>query len=471
MPEYLFENVAATPYAKTLAMHAGLALSAFVPHAHGYLTGADIAAGPKPVAAPEPVVVVTPEPSSLKEPANDEPAELISPVVRAGNPITPIASDLVMPAPAPEKPAIRIFEPIAGQGDTRQRDRPSVLSAGQDRRPVPLSCDVAVIGGGPAGYTAALRAAELGAKVILFEKDEIGGADLYRGRIPMKAYLKTSGQLRQAREAGERGISIPADAIPDMKRCLASKDKLVAKLAKGIAEQLASAGVIFVNTRAALVNEHTVFSGVGVFSVGKVILCGGSEPFLPSLPGMEHPCVITSDEIFTMKKIPKQLVIFGGGAIGCQAAAVFSAFGSRVLLIERQSRVLPYADAKTSEGVRQVLLASGVRLYTGVPVLGVTDAGGRPCVESGRGGVECDLVLAAVGRRPNLLCRGNLDGQIALEDSAVKVNGAMETSVPGIYAAGDFVRSAIRFSGVTEMARVAAENAVAAEKRQAAVDI
>jgi dihydrolipoamide dehydrogenase len=318
--------------------------------------------------------------------------------------------------------------------------------------------DVAVIGGGPAGYTAAIRAAELGAKVILFEMDEIGGTDLYRGRIQTKAYCKMGERTREIQKAVDRGITVPQELL-DIKRCVTSTEALVAAMAADIRNRLAESAVTVVNTRAALKSEHEIFSGAGAFTADKVILCGGRTPLVPALPGIDHAGILTSDEIFRLKTLPKRLLVLGGGSIGCQIAAVFSAFGCKVILVEKQPRILPDTNPKISSKVAASLTASGVKLVTGVTVFGVSDAGGLPCAETVTGGIECDLLFLATGRKPNLLGLGLLADRIAQENGAVKVNAAMQTNIPNIYAAGDIVSGAQRITGVLEKARVAAERA------------
>ncbi|MDR0875027.1 MAG: FAD-dependent oxidoreductase [Clostridiales Family XIII bacterium] len=439
MQEYLFEPIASTPYAKTLSRQAGAPLSAFKPGKRPYLTGADITSCAKP--------------EEMAPPENIPP---IPPIIMHTDPVRE-PQTLVMPTAPPAAQTSVIFDPVV-QTKNEKPEAPA-------RPKVRYDFDIAVIGGGPAGYTAAVRAAELGAKVILFEKDEVGGTDLYRGRIPMKVYTKTADRLRQIRDAEKRGVTVPAETI-DLKSSLAGKDKVVAALSDDMTGRLRDAGVIVLNTRAALKNEHEIISGVGVLSAEKVILCGGCQPVVPLLPGMNRRGVITSDKIFTLREAPKRLIVFGGGSIGCSVAEIFAAFGSKVVVIEKQPRMLPGADLEISKETSKRLFASGVRLFPGVSVLGVTDARGCLGIETERGCIECDMLFAATGRIPNLLSLGFMAGQIACEDGAIMVNDAMETGIPGIYAAGDIIIPSKRAAGVIETAKIAAENAANGATRQ-----
>ena len=562
MPEYLFENIASTPYAKTLSMQKGVPLSAFEPGTHSYLTSADILAGakisepvpivetieeylpesvveylaepipmsepepvPEPIQAPwpdltpipEPVVapIPVPEPVYVPIPEQDLPEQISQPTIEVPlqtepepvsrksikrpkklsknqskpvsvteshveesakpttaippEPVLPVKGsfndfiedaniqDFVKPAKESRKPAQVIFDQIESVNEDRQEYVESLYDY-----------DIAVIGGGPAGYTVAQRAAENGAKVILFEKDEIGGADLYRGRVPAKVYLKMAGQLRQINNESGNSVKAPRRTL-DLKNCVLKKNDVVNTLAKSIYRRLNESGVTVVNSRAALKSRHEIFSGTGSFSADKIVFCGGCEPVIPSLRGINHPCVTTSEDIFSRNVLPKRLVVLGGGDIGCAIAEVYSSFGSKVVIIEKNSTILPKADFASREKTKNILLSMGVRLFTGLSVIGVTDAEGRPCAETERGGVECDLLFIAAGRKPNLLGLGFLTNQIEQENGSIIVNDSMETSVEGIFAAGDIVSKKKNDShNVVEMAKIAADSALRGLKKRSA---
>ena len=574
MPDYLFENIASTPYAKTLSMQRGVPLSAFEPGTHSYLTSADILAGakisePEPVVEtiaeylPETVVEYLAEPIPMFESETDpdqmpwpylapipEPEPVFVPIpepVHKPEPVyVPTPEPVYAPTPEPDltetisQPEIEVsVQTIPEQVPRKQIKRPRKLTKNQSKpasvagsiaeerakpadvippEPIPLvkesfkdfvddvntqdfvkpkkesrkqaqmifdqvepepvyekpkvdverlyDYDIAVIGGGPAGYTVAQHAAENGAKVILFEKDEIGGADLYRGRVPAKVYLKMADQLRQINKESAAGIKSPRRTL-DLKNCVMKKNDVVETLAKSIYRRLNESGVTVVNSRAALKSRHEIFSSSGSFTADKIVFCGGREPVIPSLRGINHPFVTTSEDIFSRSVLPKRLVVLGGGDIGCAIAEVYSSFGSKVVIIEKNSTILPNADFASREKTKNILLSMGVRLFTGLSVIGVTDAEGRPCAETERGGVECDLLFIAAGRKPNLLGLGFLTNQIEQENGSIIVNDSMETSVEGIYAAGDIISKKKNDTrNVVEMAKIAAESALQGLKKR-----
>lgn len=195
--------------------------------------------------------------------------------------------------------------------------------------------DVAVIGGGPGGYVAAIKAAQLGGKVILFEKDTVGGTCLNRGCIPTKTYIKTAEYIKHIKNARPRGIDLDAGQVKiNMADVVANKNEVVKKLTNGVAGLLDSNGVQVVKGKAVLSKERKIICKGNTYEAKSIILAGGSKPRMLEIPGINSPGVLTSDAILDLQDIPQSLVIIGGGVIGCEFATAFTAFGSEVTIVE-----------------------------------------------------------------------------------------------------------------------------------------
>jgi len=321
--------------------------------------------------------------------------------------------------------------------------------------------DVAVIGGGPAGYTAAIRAAQLGGKVILFEKNKLGGTCLNRGCIPTKTYIKTAEYMRHIRRAAERGIVSDPHAAVDMARVEAYKESVVERLTGGIAVLLRSNQVLVEKGDAELADDHTVVCNGKPFTAGKIIICSGSRPAQLPIPGADHPAVIDSDGILSAKKLPEKLCVIGGGVVGCEIACAFRAFGSQVTVIEMLPRLVANMDEAVSEAIQRSLAADGVEIYTGTAVKSIEDASEKmAAVVTETGRIECDRVLVAAGRRADLDCLGALKDKIRMEYGSIVVNDRMETNITGIYAAGDATGKFMLAHAAFKMAETAAANAM-----------
>lgn len=264
--------------------------------------------------------------------------------------------------------------------------------------------DVAVIGGGPAGYVAAIRAAQLGAKVVIFEKDTVGGTCLNRGCIPTKTYLKTAEYIHHIEAAASRGIVVNAEHSVDMPKVVAYKNNVVKTLTGGVAGLLKSNGVTLVNGEAALESAGTVACGGKTYQADKIILCGGSKAIRIPIPGVDHKDVMTSDEILDMETVPERLGIIGGGVIGCELASAFSAFGSKVTIVEAMDRVVSMLDQDISAEVDKTLKKSGASVNCGRKVLEIKDHAGHPVIVTDNGEFECDKVLLSIGRAADLGC-------------------------------------------------------------------
>lgn len=318
--------------------------------------------------------------------------------------------------------------------------------------------NIAVIGGGPAGYVAAIRGAQLGAKVVLFEKDTVGGTCLNRGCIPSKVFLKTAEYIRHIGLAPQRGIIMDSSFHVDMPGAVRYKDKVVKTLTGGVASLLKANGVELIKGSACLASANTVECGGQLYESDNIILCGGSEPAIPPIPGIDSRDVLTSTELLSIDKCPERLCIIGGGVIGCELATAFSAFGSRVTIVEMADRLTPMFEKEVSDEVTASLKRAGINVILGEKVLNIKALDSCSVVETGSGELVCDKILAAVGRKPDLFCLGTLAGRIRVENGHVWSDEYLATNIPNIYACGDLNGKMMLTHAAYHMGEIAAEN-------------
>ena len=348
----------------------------------------------------------------------------------------------------------------AAKGDAPAAEEPKAEAAASVAEKKENEYDVAVIGGGPAGYVAAIRAAQLGGKVIIFEKDTVGGTCLNRGCIPTKTYLKTAEYIHHIEAAASRGIVVNAEHSVDMPKVVAYKDKVVKQLTGGVGSLLKGNGVKLVSGEASLEDATTVACDGKTYKADKIILCGGSKAIRIPIPGVDHKDVMTSDEILAMTEVPERLAIIGGGVIGCEMASAFSAFGSKVTIVEAMDRVVSMLDKDISAEVDKTLKKGGASVNCGRKVLEIKDNGGHPVIVTDNGEFEVDKVLLSIGRAADLGCLGKLADQIKTERGKIVVDDTMKTSVDNIYACGDINGRIMLAHSAFKMGEVAAENAV-----------
>ncbi|MDP3177542.1 MAG: dihydrolipoyl dehydrogenase [Spirochaetaceae bacterium] len=297
--------------------------------------------------------------------------------------------------------------------------------------------DLIVVGGGPAGYVAAIRAASLGAKVVLAERDVLGGTCLNRGCIPTKSYLQTAEALLDARDWASRGIVLDSAPRIDMKAALACKNRAVMRLAGGVKILLESRAVGILHGQAVLRGPGKVeVEGVGAIRARAVILAGGSLSTRLPIPGSESKRVLLSEEILALDYVPASLVVIGGGVIGVEIAQILSAFGCAVTIVELEERILPTLEAELSEVAQAALSRRGIAIHTGVAIRSIEEGPGGIELLLGDGlKLEAELALLSVGRRPDLSCLG--DSGIAVDRGRVLVDERMATNLPGVFAPGD----------------------------------
>ena len=350
--------------------------------------------------------------------------------------------------------------------------------------------DLIVIGAGPGGYVAAIKAAKLGLNTAIVEEIRVGGTCLNRGCIPAKAMIHASSLYAEAKE-GER-FGIFADNVTfDYKKIVDYKAETTEKLVSGVEQLLKANGVTRLSGRGTLLgkacrSEGTVVTdsatgtacekpadaaicndaaagavgsdeaaanilrvkvagaeGEEIYEAKQVLLASGSVPIMLPIPGMDLPGVLTSDELFALEEMPESLVIIGGGVISCEFAQVYANLGCQVTILEAMPRILPNMDKEISQNLKMIMKKRGVDIHTGAAVQGVEAADGlltckyiekdKPC------DVSAQYVLCAVGRKPNTVGLLGEGVEIDMERGRILVDEHFRTNMEGVYAIGDLI--------------------------------
>lgn len=298
------------------------------------------------------------------------------------------------------------------------------------------SYDCIVIGSGPGGYVAAIRAAQLGMKTAVIEKDKVGGRCLNYACIPAKAVLRSADLLSEIREAGDYGLKVSGVEV-DYPAVQARRAKVVATLTGGVAGLFKKNGIDLIEGEGSLTAAGKVSVGGEEIAAETVILATGS--LKRSIPGVEFSGrVIGTEEAWALSELPGRLAVVGAGASGAEIASGFQRLGSEVLLFEALERVLPSEDADISRLVERGLKKQGMQVLTKTLVEGVS--AGEQSVKFTYGGEsgEVDYLVIAAGRGPDVDALGLAAAGVELDETGlVKVDGALRTSVKGVYAIGD----------------------------------
>jgi dihydrolipoamide dehydrogenase len=307
--------------------------------------------------------------------------------------------------------------------------------------------DLIVIGSGPGGYVAGIRAAQLGMRVSVVERDpKFGGTCLHRGCIPTKALLHTAGLLEEIGRAGQFGVTV-GDAEVDLAAAHAYKDKVVAKNAKGIEFLFRKNEVEGLHGTGRVLGPHEVEvsgpDGKRTYRARNILIATGSVPRdIPPAPA-DGERILNSDHILRIPEVPDSLIVLGAGAVGTEFASIFAAFGTRVTLVELLPRVLPIEDEEVSAELEKAFRKRGIEVRTGVKLSEVEtgEDGVRARLEGGDRAewLEASKLLVAVGRAPVTAELGLEGVGLELDRGYVPVDEYMQTPVPSIYAIGDVV--------------------------------
>lgn len=300
-----------------------------------------------------------------------------------------------------------------------------------------------VVGGGPAGYVAAIRGAQLGMKVAIAERSKLGGTCLNRGCIPTKSLLHSANIYAECSKLEEMGI-FAENVSYDMKKIHERKANVVESLRAGVAQLLDANGVDVIAGNAIISGENVVTVDGTSYAADKILVAAGSAPSRPPIPGLNLEGVVTSDEILegTVKDY-KSLVIIGGGVIGVEMASVYSALGCQVTIVEALDRILANMDKEFSQKMAMLMKKRGVQIYCSSMVEKIEQSeDGLKCCFTQKNqtqSVTAEGVLVSIGRRPNTkdLFLENITPE--LNRGFIAVNEQYESSIPGIYAVGDVI--------------------------------
>ncbi len=330
-----------------------------------------------------------------------------------------------------------------------------------------MTYDVAVIGGGPGGYVAAIRAAQLGGKVLLVEKEKLGGVCLNRGCIPTKALLKSAEKWQELQQCAEFGLKA-GDIGFDFVAIMARKQEIIARLRGGIEQLIKSNDITVVKGTATLAGPNRLEVAGGTerqsFSARNIIIATGSVPGMPPIPGRELAVVLTSDEALELPAVPKSMLVLGAGVVGMEFATLLSAFGCDVTVVELLPQILPAVDSDIVKRLGLSLRKQGIKLVTGVRVTVIeqTEDAVAVTVDNGKCSQQLlvEKVLVAAGRRPAVAGLGLETAGVEYDQQGIKVDERMATSAAGIYAVGDVTGRSMLAHVASAAGLVAAENAM-----------
>ena len=324
--------------------------------------------------------------------------------------------------------------------------------------------DVGIIGGGPGGYVAAIKAAQLGGSVCLIEKGEWGGTCLNRGCIPTKTLFAVANLATQVQEASAFGVNISGETTIDYSQVLTHKTSVVQQLTGGIAQLLKANRVDTFNGTAALTDRNTIVvskpDGTTQQSHAKnIIIATGSEPAEPPIFEIDESQVLTTTGILNLTELPESLLIVGGGVSGCEFASIFNALGCRVTVLELLPTILATEDIQVIRHIQRFMKRKGITIHTGAKLTHVkkSDAGVTAVLESGEE-LTAQKMLVSIGRRYNTDGIGLEKVGVRIEGGKIVVDARMQTNVAGIYAVGDVASRYLLAHVASAEGKVAAQN-------------
>ena len=304
--------------------------------------------------------------------------------------------------------------------------------------------DLIVIGGGPAGFSAAIRASKLGLSTLLAEKDSsLGGTCLNRGCIPTKALLHSSGLIRQIRSGVSFGVN--AEASIDEEKLFEYRDSTVNTLVTGLEQSVKASGCETIYGEASVLSDTegciSVDIGGTVYKAKDVLLATGTVPAMPPIEGIDSDVVITSNDMLEGKELPESLIIVGGGVIGCEFASLYTDLGRKVTVIEALPRILANMDKDVARNLQMILKNRGAEIFSGAQVTKIANDGGKASVTFASGSEEktvaADKVLIATGRKSVLDAADKVADRLETVRGRIVTDKNGKTSIDHIYAAGD----------------------------------
>ena len=327
-----------------------------------------------------------------------------------------------------------------------------------------MATKITVIGAGPGGYVAAIRAAQLGAQVTLIEKNNVGGTCLNVGCIPTKALLHSAEILEMAKNAAQYGVDLSVKGF-DWTKVQAKKNAVVKQLVTGVSGLMKANKIEVVKGAAKVLSAATVeMEGGKKIQGDKIIIATGSVPSVPPIPGIkDNPLCIDSTAALSLEKVPASLLVIGGGVIGIELGCAFAAFGSKVTIVEALPKLLPMMDGELVLSLAAMLSKKSITIITNAKVMSVENVDGKAKVHVENNGrkeiFEAEKVLTAVGRRAYTEGLG-LDGiGIKTERGKILTDDKMETNIKGIYAIGDCLGKIMLAHTASAQGEIAAENA------------
>lgn len=307
-----------------------------------------------------------------------------------------------------------------------------------------MQYDLIIIGGGPAGYHAALKASEKGLKVALFEGKQVGGTCLNEGCIPTKALLQSSKVFEYAKNASRYGVSVSEFKL-DHAQAVSRKDRIVKALVQSIADRLKKSGVLLISEKAVISGKQgelfQVKTESQAFEAPKLLISTGSVSSFPPIPGMDEAIdkefAISSTQILALKEVPQKLLILGGGIIGLEMAQYFAAAGSSVKVVEMLDHIGGNLDPELSQILKRELEQKGIEFFLEARVTAVKEKGLEIQKDGQTLVLEADKVLVSTGRKPRVAGIGLESIGLDASVKRIETSETMETKIPGVFAAGD----------------------------------
>lgn len=333
-------------------------------------------------------------------------------------------------------------------------------AATSDKRDSAYDYEIAVIGGGPGGYVAAIKAAQMGKRIVIIEKEHFGGTCLNVGCIPTKALLRSAEVLKEVKECAEFGVIHveTGEAGLDLAKVQERKRGVVAQLVKGVEGLLKGNGAVIENGDGTLLDSHTIRVGKKEITAENIVIATGSQA--KSLPIDIDPAavVLTSTEMLDIDKAPKSMVVIGGGVIGVEFAYFLASIGVKVAIVEFLDRILPMVDEEITTQVTGHLQEMGIEIHTSAKVTAITADAVKFEKDGKESSIECEQILMAVGRAPSLAGIDTEALGIKTERGAIVTDRTLRTSVPNIYAIGDVNGKAMLAHTASMEGIVAVEN-------------